>query len=505
MPTTEVKILSSSGAGFRVGGYGVVWGGRDVVGDYFSKGVTDFWFDRISHTPMVLYQHGQDGSMKRTVVGQVVSKTEDDIGLWIEAQITASKKYADAIRDLVKKGILGWSSGSVPHLVNRVKGALPGTNEITSWPIVELSLTPTPAEPRTIGVRELKSLAALDSTLSPLLESIKQVEGSYEDLREDICEAAGDLLGGYCNVVATFPDYAIVTTNGEDYFRIPYTLDSDGDPQLGTPEPVSMSFTPMSGSSEKATLNAESRNRISASNFAYIDSEGGRHLPIHDEAHVRNAMARFSQTHFESPEKKKTAARKILAKARSMGIEVADDSAIANAAKGVSLNDLPDDAFAYVEPGTLDDERKTFPRANRHFPHHDENGEVDSAQLELSIAEAKHAGDLGEHALAHLLAHREGHDAHTKFWAEDSAAGQLLVIANEILELTDLIVTDQKSMERLGYGKSALRIRPEPLQRLEELKAWFEAVIAHADSAESGDDGTARADYLRRRLALLDV
>lgn len=33
--------------------------------------------------------------------------------------------------------------------------------------------------------------------------------------------------------------------------------------------------------------------------FAYIDSHGKRRLPIHDPAHVRNALARFGQTEFE--------------------------------------------------------------------------------------------------------------------------------------------------------------------------------------------------------------
>ncbi len=33
--------------------------------------------------------------------------------------------------------------------------------------------------------------------------------------------------------------------------------------------------------------------------FAYIDSHGNRRLPIHDPAHVRNALARFGQVRFE--------------------------------------------------------------------------------------------------------------------------------------------------------------------------------------------------------------
>src|SRR5512146_3191323 len=37
-----------------------------------------------------------------------------------------------------------------------------------------------------------------------------------------------------------------------------------------------------------------------------------------------------------------------------------------------SINDLPDSAFAYIEPGgTKDSEGKTTPRSLRHFPIHD--------------------------------------------------------------------------------------------------------------------------------------
>ena len=46
-------------------------------------------------------------------------------------------------------------------------------------------------------------------------------------------------------------------------------------------------------------LVASKRARLPASAFAYVDSRGRRRLPIHDEAHVRNALARFSQVDFE--------------------------------------------------------------------------------------------------------------------------------------------------------------------------------------------------------------
>ena len=50
------------------------------------------------------------------------------------------------------------------------------------------------------------------------------------------------------------------------------------------------------------------------------------HLPIHDESHVRNAIARFNQTDFESKAAKERARKKILAAAERHDIEVDEDS-----------------------------------------------------------------------------------------------------------------------------------------------------------------------------------
>ena len=82
-----------------------------------------------------------------------------------------------------------------------------------------------------------------------------------------------------------------------------------------------------------AELTTEKRDRLRDGSFAYIDKGGERHLPINDESHVRNAIARFDQTDFESTSAKHGAARKIMAAAKRHDIEVADDSDVAKAAK----------------------------------------------------------------------------------------------------------------------------------------------------------------------------
>ena len=79
-----------------------------------------------------------------------------------------------------------------------------------------------------------------------------------------------------------------------------------------------------------ATLTEKKRDNLRSSQFAYVDREGGEHLPIHDESHIRNAMARFNQTDFESATAKEKARKKIVGAAKRHGIEVSDDANVAN-------------------------------------------------------------------------------------------------------------------------------------------------------------------------------
>jgi hypothetical protein len=81
-----------------------------------------------------------------------------------------------------------------------------------------------------------------------------------------------------------------------------------------------------------AQLTETGRKHIARKNFAYVDKEGGEHLPIHDADHARNAIARFNQTSFESIEAKEKARRKILAAAKRHGIEIAKDDEVAKRA-----------------------------------------------------------------------------------------------------------------------------------------------------------------------------
>jgi len=68
------------------------------------------------------------------------------------------------------------------------------------------------------------------------------------------------------------------------------------------------------------TLDASARATLPDRAFAYVDAQGRRRLPIHDASHVRNALARFEQVRFESPEARERARLRLIAAARRHGI-----------------------------------------------------------------------------------------------------------------------------------------------------------------------------------------
>ena len=148
-----LKALDENG---RIGGYLVVWGSpaqRDLQGEYFTP-ETELGLDWYDRRP-ALYHHGQDAALKSALVGVLDTLRADEIGLWAEAQLERRLRYFRALVELVKRGALGWSSGSLPQLREVARD-----RRILRWPIVEGSLTPTPAEPRQTGIQSLKSAYA---------------------------------------------------------------------------------------------------------------------------------------------------------------------------------------------------------------------------------------------------------------------------------------------------------------------------------------------------------
>jgi phage head maturation protease len=178
MTDYSVKVLKQDDETVTVGGYGVVFGGVDLDGETFNAD-TDFMADLVP-VKRVFYDHSLQEKV-RHVLGKATEKV-DDAGIWVEAQLDRHKDYMTEILKLVEEGVLGWSSGSVGHLIEREGKA------IKRWPIVEYSLTPTPAEPRTLGVERIKTLAEANPNLKALLPE-EPGDGSSADATEVIADA----------------------------------------------------------------------------------------------------------------------------------------------------------------------------------------------------------------------------------------------------------------------------------------------------------------------------
>src|SRR5437763_10836127 len=67
-------------------------------------------------------------------------------------------------------------------------------------------------------------------------------------------------------------------------------------------------------------LKSSKRERLPDRAFAYIDSRGRRRLPVHDRAHVKNALARFNQVAFESDAARERARKRLLNAAKKYRI-----------------------------------------------------------------------------------------------------------------------------------------------------------------------------------------
>lgn len=171
--------LVKSLGGDRIGGHAVLWGDakrRDLVDEWFAEDTAELTaiFEATKRLPL-LYQHAADGRMQTQIVGLVDKMAVDDVGLWYEAQLTMAGQYRQAIEELIEQGALGTSSGTLPaaRRVDRRSG------KILRWPVVELSLTPTPAEPRMMlrPVAEIKAAFAAVGVVWPDADGADEADG----------------------------------------------------------------------------------------------------------------------------------------------------------------------------------------------------------------------------------------------------------------------------------------------------------------------------------------
>jgi len=162
-PVNSVKAGQMDDGNVKLTGYLVRFSDAtktDLTGDYFAKD-TDYgkvekseaWFN---HRMPVQYKGNQFVYDKQLPDAEL---SQDDEGIIASIIIGARNEYERMIADWGVKGLLGWSSGTAPHLVDREQTG--NAQKITKWHLgLDASLTPTPAEPRNV-VMPLKSISVL--------------------------------------------------------------------------------------------------------------------------------------------------------------------------------------------------------------------------------------------------------------------------------------------------------------------------------------------------------
>ena len=156
-PNPEELMYIKSLGNNRVGGYAVLWGNdvrKDLTGEFFTPKTEELTaiYDTVGKLPF-LYHHGLDEIIKTSVLGVVDTLKADSLGLWYEAQLKMAKEYEEYVKKLFGDGKLKTSTQTFP-VARRVNEK---TGEITRWPIVEITATPTPAEYRMQPIEALKS------------------------------------------------------------------------------------------------------------------------------------------------------------------------------------------------------------------------------------------------------------------------------------------------------------------------------------------------------------
>ena len=542
---TRVEIKAVDTSQRLITGYAAAFMNRDRTGDVIEPKA----FDRsLKENQDVVAFIGHDSS--KLPIGEPIEMHADANGLHTTTSIYQTAD-GDALLEVAKRRMSrGKSLGMSIGYRSRKDRYVEGARHLLDVDLVEYSFLASPD----FAANPLATVTGLKaSSKAAGLGQVITTEDSYEDLIDDIEDAATLLLGGYMvSVCATFSDHAIVcaygmpasvgTALGSDdvdemsYWDIPYTLDDNHEPVLGDPTPVDQAFVPADAKGRAAAMHSTKAtpssgydpndNSVGASgrsDFAYVDSNGRGHLPIHDASHVRAAMSRFDQTQFESDDKKKAAARKIIARAHSFNIEVSPDSAVAKAAGdggGTMWDDafvaaLPDSAFAHIEGdghAVKDDTGRTVPRDHRHYPHHNLDGSLNETQLAHMLQHAAHSDkDAGAKSLGHLEQHAfaaamlNDVDAHDPNYAEGAAA-TLMSVGYKLGEIIRDIAADRAAMERMGLDtKKGARLNSNMRVRLKDLHTSLSQILEWAEAIEKGDDGKMRVDMFRHRLALLEL
>lgn len=182
-----LKAISVTDTELRVGNYMVLFGGKDLSGEFFTKNTN---FDSNYTDIGVLYvdfEHGRDhekaGNSANNVLGVVDWKSAkaDETGIFVERVLNRRAEYVKYLEKLIDSGVVGTSSEAVGSRVSKKS-----TGEIVDWPLMRDSLTVTPMEPRMISSNVLTAAKSLYEFF-PASKSLAMFAG--EVVKDDLTAA----------------------------------------------------------------------------------------------------------------------------------------------------------------------------------------------------------------------------------------------------------------------------------------------------------------------------
>jgi len=460
---TRVELKAVDTSQRLITGYAGATGNKDRTGDIIDKGA----FDRTlkQNTDVVAFI-GHDSS--KLPVGEPIEMHADANGLMTTTSIYNTPD-GDALLEVARRRLsrgktLGMSIGyRVAPGGSKMEG---GVRHLLDVDLVEYSFLASPD----FAANPLATVLGVKAKKDAVLGQVITYDDSYEDLIDDLEDAAEEALGVFdvC-VMATFPTHVVVCVMGpsigdEDstYYDIPYQLDANKEPTLGTPVAVDQAYVPSKEATEKAAAKLKSNH-----------SQEGKRMPQNTQPW---------------------------------------DAAF------VAL--LPDDAFAHIEGNGLsakDDTGRTVPRAARHYAHHNQDGTIDAEHLAHALSHAQTvadgadpiARDIAAKSLAHLGSHAyaeyHGIDSHAPEWTEGAAAA-LLIVGYKLDQCVADIAKDRLALERSGIDtKKGARLNSGMRTRLKELHSSLGQILEWADKVEKGEDGKMLVDMFRHKLALAEL
>lgn len=185
-PGLAIKAETNADGTVTLSGLCVVFdepdsGKADLTGEFFTA-ETYYGAGTLDGAAVVdgMFHHGHplDDSPEAIALAEAilppVSLVRDTKGWLARLVLPMREEYERDIAELAAKGALGWSTGSAGHAVRKT-----GDGQITRWPIIECSLTPTPAEPRTFAV-PVKSLTPRPDAVAALTAALKSINDRVE-------------------------------------------------------------------------------------------------------------------------------------------------------------------------------------------------------------------------------------------------------------------------------------------------------------------------------------